>query len=149
MKSFLVTICAVTLLTACSININKSKTPAHQVEPAANIPAVSAESTEHQGAGGVFIKVMNLSNGNNVIIEEGRLEPRSIGSITVKLYRDLNVGDFVDAISFVRDGTILKVELREHNELEQKLAITTVTAGSGNYQNTQLICINASSVTLC
>ncbi|MCK8045383.1 PliI family lysozyme inhibitor of I-type lysozyme [Shewanella sp. 1CM18E] len=149
MKSFLITLCAVTLLTACSININKSKTPKHQVEAAASISNVSAESREHQGAGGVFIKVVNLGNGNSVIVEEGRLEPRSIGSITVKLYRDLNVGDFIDAISFVRDGTILKVELSENGELEQKLAITTVTAGSGNYQNTRLICVNASSVTLC
>ena len=81
--------------------------------------------------------------------QEGRLEPRSIGSISVKLYKDLNVGDFVAAVNFVRDGTIVKAVLIENGDDMQKLSITTVTAGSGNYQASQLICVSANEIKLC
>ncbi|WP_108946950.1 PliI family lysozyme inhibitor of I-type lysozyme [Shewanella halifaxensis] len=142
MKPLLIAVCATFMLSACSININKPKSPEQHVDSAAS-------KVELQDSSAVFIKAIKLANGYSVIVEEGRLEPRSIGSITAKLYRDLNVGDFAGAVSFVRDGTIIKTELIENSKEKQKLAITTVTAGSGNYQNTQLLCIKAANITLC
>ena len=49
---------------------------------------------------GYFNQALNLPQGGQLVVEEGALEPRSIGSITVLLYRDLEVGDFVSGLSF-------------------------------------------------
>ncbi|ABZ76275.1 conserved hypothetical protein [Shewanella halifaxensis HAW-EB4] len=136
MKPLIITLCAVSLLSACSVNINKPKS------------SKSAPIAQTNTIGG-YIQSINLASGATLVVEEGRLEPRSIGSVTVKLYRDLNVGDFAGAVSFVRDGTILKAMLIENGSNKQKLSITTVTAGSGNYQASQLVCIEGDSISLC
>ncbi|MGS0680175.1 PliI family lysozyme inhibitor of I-type lysozyme [Shewanella sp. 125m-7] len=138
MKSLIISLCAVSLLSACSVNVNKPKP-----QPASQSQASTSECA------GTFIKAINLASGYTLVVEEGRLEPRSIGSITVKLYRDLYVGDFVGSVSFVRDGTILKAVLIDNGSDKQKLSITTVTAGSGNYQNSRLICIAGDDISLC
>ena len=138
MKRLLVALCIASTATACSVNINKSKPQPQQ-----------STSSGQQQTSGIFLKSINLASGATVVVEEGRLEPRSIGSVTVKLYRDLNVGDFAGAVSFARDGTILKAVLIENGCDKQKLSITTVTAGSGNYQASQLVCIKGDSITLC
>ncbi|WP_102531065.1 PliI family lysozyme inhibitor of I-type lysozyme [Shewanella sp. 10N.286.52.B9] len=96
---------------------------------------------------GTFIKAYPLDNNQTVVIAEGRLEPRSIGTMSIKLYADLNVGDFIDGLIIARDGTILSVAIE--SEPLRKITITTVTTGSGNYENTQLVCINNDSLSLC
>ncbi|QLE85836.1 MULTISPECIES: PliI family lysozyme inhibitor of I-type lysozyme [Shewanella] len=121
-------------LAACSVNVNRATPPV-------DVPVPEAS--------GVYAKAIPLANGQTVVVTEGRLEPRSIGSMTVKLYRDIVVGDFVEAISFSRDGTIIKAVLIENGEDKQKLAITTATAGSGNYQMSQLVCIEANTLKAC
>ncbi len=121
-------------VSACSININKPN---------------SKSNTADSSSSEVYLKTFELANGATLVVNEGRLEPRSIGSITVKLYRDLSVGDFAAAVSFPRDGTILKAMLIENGADKQKLSITTVTAGSGNYQHSQQICIKGSLINLC
>ncbi len=94
-----------------------------------------------------FIKAYPLDNNQTLVIAEGRLEPRSIGTMSVKLYADLIVGDFIDGLIIARDGSILSVAIE--SEPLRKITITTVTAGSGNYENTQLVCINNDSLSLC
>lgn len=121
-------------LSACSININK--------------PKPKPDTAKHSPSG-VYLEKFELASGATLVVSEGRLEPRSIGSITVKLYRDLSVGDFVAAVSFPRDGTIFKAMLIENGSDKQKLSITTVTAGSGNYQDSQQICIKDNLLSLC
>lgn len=98
---------------------------------------------------GVYLERLELASGYTLVIAEGALEPRSIGSVTVKMYRDLVVGDFVSGLSFPRDGTVLKSVLIGNSSDKQTLSITTVTAGSGNYQTTQLICIDGDTLSLC
>ncbi len=121
-------------VSACSININKPK---------------SKSDTSAHSSPEIYLEKFELATGATLVVSEGRLEPRSIGSITVKLYRDLSVGDFAAAVSFPRDGTILKVMLIENGADKQKLSITTATAGSGNYQDSQQICIKGSLINLC
>ncbi|MCW3171995.1 PliI family lysozyme inhibitor of I-type lysozyme [Shewanella subflava] len=96
-----------------------------------------------------YLQVLALKNGMSVVIEEGRLEPRSIGSISVKLYRDLDVGDFASAITFMRDGTIINTVLADTLDGGSQITITTVTAGSGQYQVIHQICIMAELVEFC
>jgi len=121
-------------VSACSININKPK---------------SKSDTSAHSSPEIYLEKFELANGATLVVSEGRLEPRSIGSITVKLYRDLSVGDFAAGVSFPRDGTILKAMLIENGSDKQKLSITTVTAGSGNDQDSQQICIKDDSIDLC
>ena len=96
-----------------------------------------------------YLQVLPLKNGMSVVIEEGRLEPRSIGSISVKLYRDLDVGDFVSAMTFMRDGTIPNTVLANTLDGGSQITITTVTSGSGQYQAIHQICITAELVRFC
>ncbi|WP_258406969.1 PliI family lysozyme inhibitor of I-type lysozyme [Shewanella rhizosphaerae] len=96
-----------------------------------------------------YAKAFTLANGYSLVVVEGALEPRSIGSVQVSLYRNLDVGDFAASLAFVRDGTILKAELVDNSQKQQKLVVTMVTAGSGNYQSTQAVCVVGESLTLC
>ncbi|MCF1426604.1 MAG: PliI family lysozyme inhibitor of I-type lysozyme [Shewanella sp.] len=94
---------------------------------------------------GYFNQALNLPQGGQVVVEEGALEPRSIGSITVLLYRDLEVGDFVSGLSFARDGFITSAELVS----PQQLKITTTSAGSGSYQQDYWVCVGGGRLQLC
>ncbi|PKG56264.1 hypothetical protein CXF83_10535 [Shewanella sp. Choline-02u-19] len=138
MNRTLLIIAVIAGLTSCSVNINKSKKKQPTIE--------TIEQTRPTEG---FIQSITLANGSTLVVEEGRLEPRSIGSISVKLYRDLYVGDFIAAVNFVRDGTIVKAILIENGTDSQKLSITTVTAGSGNYQASQLVCVTSNDIQLC
>ena len=117
-----------------------------------NSPAMCADNdvsniTVNQSDG--YLQVIRLKNGKSVVIEEGRLEPRSIGSISVKLYRDIDVGDFASAVTFVRDGTIINTALNDNFDGGSQISITTVTAGSGQYQAINNVCITGDVVTIC
>lgn len=125
------------MLSACSMSTNQANETSLQV---LNSQPVKTES---------YVEMLKLASGYSLVVSEGALEPRSIGSVTVKLYRDLVVGDFVSGLSFNRDGTVLKSVLIENDSDKQKLSITTVTAGSGNYQERQLICISGVEMSLC
>ena len=125
------------MLSACSVNIAQTGEPS-------SIKRVSENKSAQ-----IYVTKVELARGYTLVVSEGALEPRSIGSVTVKLYRDLTVGDFVAAVSYPRDGTILTSLLLEKGTNEQKLSITTITAGSGNYQTSQLICIQGERLSLC
>ncbi|MGE6648043.1 PliI family lysozyme inhibitor of I-type lysozyme [Shewanella colwelliana] len=134
MKCFGVALLAVSLC-GCSVNINK--------------PAKQKSSSEVVQADTGYSQALTLANGYSLVVSEGALEPRSIGSVTVALYRDLSVGDFVSAVSFMRDGSVLKSSLVENGSDRQKITVTMATAGSGNYQNSQSVCAVNQALSLC
>lgn len=109
----------------------------------------SQQHTEQTCQSEGFIKSLKLANGASVVVEEGRLEPRSIGSVTVKLYSDLYSGEFIGAVSFPRDGGITQAILVENGDDKQQLSVTMASAGSGNYQSNQQICLTKNSIKLC
>ena len=125
------------MLSACSVNLAQTGEPS------------SMKRVIEKNTAQIYVTKIELTGGYTLVVSEGPLEPRSIGSVTVKLYRDLSVGDFVSAVSYPRDGTILTSLLVENSTSEQKLSITTITAGSGNYQTSQLICIQGERLSLC
>lgn len=96
-------------------------------------------------AAGIFSKIIKLKDGRQLVVSEGQYEPRSIGSVTVLLYRDLTVGDFSKGLSFARDGFITAANL----ESQTRLKITTTSAGSGSYQQDYWVCIGGDSLSLC
>lgn len=61
-------------------------------------------------------------------------EPASIGTYSVRLYRDLSAGDYADGLIRPRDGELRQAELKDMDgDGQPELAVTLVTAGSGNY----------------
>ncbi|WP_260865036.1 PliI family lysozyme inhibitor of I-type lysozyme [Shewanella sp. KCT] len=154
MLKLLLTAALVMSLSACMVNIEKSPKSSSQASTHSSAsPPLAASQTESVGASSVssesYAKAFTLANGYSLVVVEGALEPRSIGSVQVSLYRNLDVGDFTASLAFVRDGTILKAELVDNSQKQQKLVVTTVTAGSGNYQSTQAVCVVGESLTLC
>lgn len=125
------------MLSACSVNIDQASVPS------------STKRVSENSTGQIYLATIELARGYTLVVSEGLLEPRSIGSITVKLYRDLSVGDFASAVSLPRDGTIIASELLENDIDESKLSITTITSGSGNYHTSQLICIQGEILNIC
>ncbi|HYG43239.1 MAG TPA: PliI family lysozyme inhibitor of I-type lysozyme, partial [Bordetella sp.] len=58
----------------------------------------------------------------------------SIGTYSVRLYRDLSSGDYADGLIRPRDGELRQAELKDvDGDGQPELAVTLVTAGSGNY----------------
>ncbi|MCG9746073.1 PliI family lysozyme inhibitor of I-type lysozyme [Shewanella sp. Isolate8] len=157
----LLTAALVMSLSACMVNIEKSPKSSTQASNQSSTHSSTHSSTsqaaasepESAGASSVssdsYAKAFTLANGYSLVVVEGALEPRSIGSVQVSLYRNLDVGDFAASLAFVRDGTILKAELVDNSQKQQKLVVTIVTAGSGNYQSTQAVCVAGESLTLC
>ena len=92
-----------------------------------------------------FNQLIKLDDGRQVVISEGLYEPRSIGSVTVLLYRDLEVGDFDTGLSFARDGFVTAAVL----DGARQLKITTTSAGSGSYQRAYFVCIDNNALKLC
>ncbi|MGI2261535.1 PliI family lysozyme inhibitor of I-type lysozyme [Shewanella sp. GXUN23E] len=113
------------------------------VSACSQIPApCNAPAPTHQG---YFERALPLPQGGQLVVQEGALEPRSIGSVTVLWYRDLAVGDFVDGVSFARDGFVTSAELVSQRQLK----ITTTSAGSGSYQQHYWVCIDGTRLQLC
>ncbi len=96
-----------------------------------------------------YTKAFLLANGYSLVVTEGAMEPRSIGSVQVSLYRNLDVGDFVAHLAFRRDGFIQQAQLVSDKPQKQKLVVTMMTAGTGHYQNSQSICVEGDSISLC
>lgn len=132
----------VVVMSGCSVSTNSNTSvlqPMQDAQPQASdtsMPTAYAES-------------FSLANGYSLVVAEGALEPRSIGSVNVALYRNLEVGDFVTSVSFTRDGIVLNSLLIENGIQKQKLSVTMVTVGSGDYQTRQYVCVNGEQLSLC
>lgn len=129
-------------MSGCSVSTN-SNTPAPQLMQDTQ-PQISDSSMST-----TYAKSFSLANGYSLVVAEGALEPRSIGSVNVALYRNLEVGDFVTSVSFSRSGSVLNSLLIENGPKQQKLAVTMVTAGSGDYHTRQYVCVNGEQLSLC
>ena len=94
---------------------------------------LQAESLSEQG----YIERLTLGDGRVVVVAEGRLEPRSIGSFAVRLYSGANPAypydDFIDGVIYPREGVIRDVELL--GEQPDLIRIEFETVGSGDYRN--------------
>lgn len=94
------------------------------------------------GAESRYVEKIRISKGLTAVVAEGDLEPRSIGSFTVRFYRaddeeakrGLDVDDFAGGILIERDGEIEKVEsLDLDGDSTNELIISVRSAGSGGY----------------
>ena len=85
---------------------------------------------------------MTLPDGRTAVIAAGDLEAASIGSYSVTIFKDAQLGDFVAGIVRPRDGTVFedkgapRVQFADiDQDKKPELLVTMLSAGSGNYQN--------------
>lgn len=86
-----------------------------------------------------FVRSVALPSGQTVVVAEGDLEARSIGSFSVRLYEAAAPADattfFVDGLICARDGTLEQVILADvQGDTQPEILVLTRSAGSGSYQ---------------
>lgn len=85
-----------------------------------------------------FVESRKLPSGQVAVVAEGDLEPRSIGSYSLRLYSgrspEFPVDDFVAGVIRPRDGTVFKVLLADvDGNAPPEIVIVMQSAGSGGY----------------
>lgn len=94
-----------------------------------------------------FVERYPLPDGRCAVVAEGDMEPRSIGSYSVRFYRKgdprFPTDDFQAGIILERDGSVEKVEMGDINgDAVPELVIFIRNAGSGHYLSATAISIN-------
>jgi len=85
-----------------------------------------------------FVSTVPLANGMVCVVAEGDLEPRSIGTYSVRVYRDLRVGDYVAGAIQRRDGFVRRAYLDSPDGSGRDvIAVEVETAGSGRYAHAE------------
>lgn len=85
-----------------------------------------------------YVKQYCLSTGYNAVVAEGDLEPRSIGSYTVRIYssqqKEHPTDDFICGIVQARQGTVENTVFADVDQDGVKEIIVTMrSAGTGGY----------------
>jgi len=85
-----------------------------------------------------YVGKHTLPDGRSVLVAEGELEPRSIGSYSLRMYGSRNpefpMDDFLGGIICPRDGTIEKVMSADIDGDEiPELIVVIRNAGTGGY----------------
>ena len=84
-----------------------------------------------------YLSQHKLSTGMTVVVAEGELEPRSIGSYSVRIYganQEFPTDDFLCGIIRPRDGSIEKIMIQDINEDgAEEIIIIIRSAGTGGY----------------
>ena len=95
---------------------------------------------------GRYVKQHKLSDGQVAVVAEGDMEPRSIGSYSVRIYRGGNTrfptDDFLGGLIRKRNGSIERVEMCDiDGDKVPELIIVIRCAGSGSYLSADAISI--------
>ena len=84
-----------------------------------------------------YLNQHKLSTGLTAVIAEGDLEPRSIGSYSVRIYGanpEYPTDDFLSGTIRLRDGSIEKVVIQDINgDGAEEIIIIIRSAGTGGY----------------
>ncbi len=96
-----------------------------------------------------FVGRVALDSGFVCVIAEGALEPRSIGTFSVRVYRNLDVGDYVAGIIAPRNGFV-RTAYRANPEGKgpEAIVVEVETAGSGRYVERHVFVFDASARSL-
>ncbi len=81
-----------------------------------------------------FVQKMTLPSGQTAVIAEGDCEARSLGSYSVRLYRDGDATFYQSGLILERDGTIESVHLADlDGDGRDEMVVVMRSAGSGGY----------------
>ena len=97
--------------------------------------------------------VVPLPDKRVAVISKGDLEPASIGSYTVALYKDDTLIDYLGGGIFSRDGSVFDDSGKPYVEFADitgdgnpEMIVSKLTAGSGNYLDVDVLKLNDASV---
>lgn len=107
------------------------------------VNAVRAES-------GLFHEVITLDTGQRLVVEESSLEPRSIGSFSVRLYSGANpkfpYDDFRRGLLLKRDGILESVRVLPPQDGHARVLITVRSVGSGSHASYHLLTLSGDRI---
>ncbi len=96
-----------------------------------------------------FVAEFPLRGGFVCVVAEGDREPRSIGTFSVRVYRNLEVGDYAVGIIARRDGFVRKAyAVPSAEDGREEIAVEVETAGSGRYAKLHVFRFDPSTRTL-
>ena len=103
------------------------------------------------GESPTFLEAVALEDGQWLVIAEPPLEPRSIGSYSVRLYSGANpefpYDDFLAGLVLPRNGALERVCTQDGEPGEQQVVVTVRSAGSGGYLSGHRLEVRGATVT--
>jgi len=99
---------------------------------------VSVIATFSVQASGRFVQKLKLPSGQTVVVSEGELEARSLGSFSIRLYQAAPAADettfFISGLVSERDGVVEKLVLADTNgDADAEIVVVVRSVGSGSY----------------
>lgn len=108
------------------------------------LPAAGAER---------YVAQVKLPSGQTVVVAEGDLEARSVGSFSVRLYDTAAAGEattfFLAGLVLARDGTVENVLLADvDGDRKPEILVTVRSVGTGGYLSAHAFAVDDSQLTL-
>ena len=115
--------------------------------------ALFASLTASAEDGGLFLQDQVLADGRVVVVAEAPLEPRSVGSYSIRLYSGANprypFDNFVTGIVVDRDGSVGRVTLDDTDgDGNAELIVITRSAGSGSWLSARAFALENDNIHL-
>lgn len=103
---------------------------------------------------GRFVSKLTLPTGNTVVVAEGDLEARSVGSFSVRLYEAAAAPNkttfFTSGLVHARDGIIVKVILADvDGDQRQEIVVIVRSVGTGNYLSAHAFAVANGKLLFC
>lgn len=112
-----------------------------------------AQSSGAAGADEHTVIVRRLASGQTVVVAEGDLEARSIGSYSVRLYQAAALPDrttyYQDGVVVARDGTVERVQLAQvDGQSREDIVVVVRSVGSGGYLSARAFAYDQNNLAL-
>jgi Periplasmic lysozyme inhibitor of I-type lysozyme len=101
-----------------------------------------------------FVSKLRLPTGKTIVVAEGDLEARSMGSFSVRLYEAAAAEDettfFISGLVHARDGVVEKVMLADvdGDQGQEEIVVIARSAGTGNYLSAQAFAVAGDKLSL-
>lgn len=107
----------------------------------------------HAAEAARFVQKVKLPSGQTVVVAEGDLEPRSIGSYSVRLYSGENLqfatDNFLAGVIHERDGFIEKIVLADlDGDGREEFVVIVRSAGTGSFLSAHAFAIGVKNLSL-
>ena len=84
-----------------------------------------------------YARAIALPGGRTAIVAEGDLEARSIGTYSVRIYRDAALMTYESGLIAPRDGVVEDVRIADLDGKGEQLVVIVRSVGSGGYLSAQ------------
>jgi hypothetical protein len=101
-----------------------------------------------------FVSHLTLPTGETVVVAEGDLEARSVGSFSVRLYDAAAAPDettfFTSGLIRARDGVVEKVSLADvDGDRQQEVVVFVRSVGTGSYLSAHAFSVAKNKLIFC